>query len=217
VLARFGRTLPPSVNLVVREKGAARTVPLVKSLADPVFGGSVTEVAKDFTYRVDYGGHSTREFNVKVFEHPKRGADADLTFPTYTKQPPETHRRHAARERGRGHEARFHAPTQQAVASAKLIARDKAKTEIPLRVEPGKPGATLPPMAFAASQVYDLKLIDAEGRPNKTASPFVIDVQRTGRRSSSSRRRAGDIRPSALEEIAFDGTVFDDFGSPSSA
>src|ERR1035437_2598406 len=36
VLARFGRTLPASVNLVVREKGAVRTVPLVKSLADQI-------------------------------------------------------------------------------------------------------------------------------------------------------------------------------------
>ncbi len=215
VLARFGRTLPSTVTLVVREKGAARTVPLVKSLADPVFGGSVTEVANDFTYRVDYGGRSTREFNVKVFEHPKLvRADADLTFPTYTKQPPkhiDDTRRVSAVE---GTKLGFTLQLNKPIASAKLIARDKAKTEIPLRIEPGKPGASLPPMAFAASQVYDLKLVDAEGRANKVPAPFVIDVQPNRPPELKLASPRGDIRPSALEEIAFDGTVFDDFGAP---
>jgi hypothetical protein len=50
VLARFKGALPPLVSLVLRDSGAARrTIPLVKSLADPVFGGSVPEVASDFT------------------------------------------------------------------------------------------------------------------------------------------------------------------------
>jgi len=216
VLARFGHTLPPSVNLIVREKGAARTVPLVKSLADPIFGGSVPEVTNDFTYRVDYGGRTTREFNVKVFEHPKLvRADADLTFPTYTKLPEkhiEDTRRVSAVE---GTKLGFALVLNKPVASAKLIARDKAKTEIPLLVEAGKPAATLPPMAFTASQTYDVQLIDADGRANKPSPPFVIDVQPNRPPEIKLTTPRGDIRPSSLEEVAFDGTVFDDFGSPS--
>ncbi len=222
VLARFGSALPPSVTLVVREKNpasgasSARSIPLVKSLADPVFGGSVPEVATDFTYRVAYGGRSTREFTVKVFEHPKLvRADADLTFPAYTKLPPkhidDTRRVSAVEGTKLGFTLRLNKP----VASAKLIARDKAKTEIPLAVEAGKPGATLPATAFATSQVYDLKLIDADGRANKVAASFVIDVQPNRPPEIKLASPRGDVRPSALEEIAFDGTVFDDFGSPS--
>ena len=214
VLARFGRTLPASVNLVVREKSAVRTVPLVKSLADPVFGGSVPEVTSDLTYRVAYGGQTTREFTVKVFEHPKLvRADADLTFPDYTKLPPkhiEDTRRVSAVE---GTKLGFALQLNKPVASAKLVARDKARTEIPLRVEPAKPVATLPAMAFAASQVYDLKLVDADGRVNKAAAPFVIDVAPNRPPELRLATPRGDIRPSALEEVAFDGTVFDDFGA----
>ncbi len=215
VLARFKRTLPANVNLVVREKGQARTVSLVKSLADPVFGGSVPEVANDFTYRVDYGGRSTREFTVKVFEHPRLvRADADLTFPTYTKLPPkhiDDTRRVSAVE---GTKLGFTLQLNKPVASAKLVARDQAKTVIPLTVDPGKPNAALPARAFAASQIYDLQLVDTEGRANKTSAPFVIDVQPNRPPELRLASPRGDVRPSALEEIAFDGTVFDDFGAP---
>src|SRR5262249_7643754 len=68
VLARFGGSLPPNVSLVIRESGASqRVVPLIKSLADPVFGGSVPEVQSDLTYHLEYRGQSTREFKVTVF------------------------------------------------------------------------------------------------------------------------------------------------------
>ena len=178
VLARFGRTLPSNVNLVVREAGAARTIPLVKSLADPVFGGSVPEVASELFYKVEYGGRSTREFNVKVYEHPKLvRADADLTFPDYTKLPPkhiEATRRVSAVE---GTKVGFALQLNKPVASAKLVARDKAKTTINLRVDSTKPQATLPDFAPTANQVYDLQLVDADGRTNKVASSFAIDVQ----------------------------------------
>ena len=90
VLARFGGALPPNVSLVIRENGAAqRSITLVKSLADPVFGGSVTEVANDLTYHLQYRGEKTRDFKVTVFEHPKLvRSDVDLKFPGYTKLPP---------------------------------------------------------------------------------------------------------------------------------
>ena len=42
VLARFGGSLPAGVTMVVRTSGSApQSIALVKSLADPVFGGSV--------------------------------------------------------------------------------------------------------------------------------------------------------------------------------
>src|SRR6185369_12635048 len=67
---------------------------------------------------------------------------------------------------------------------------------------------------FAASQIYDLQLVDAEGRANKVSAPFVIDVQPNRPPELKLVSPRGDVRPSAIEEVAFDGTVFDDFGSP---
>lgn len=216
VLARFGGALPPNVSLVTRENGAApRSIPLVKSLADPVFGGSVPEVASDFIYHLEYRGQRTRDFKVTVFEHPRLvRSDVDLTFPDYTKFAPkhiEDTRRVSAVE---GTKIDFALQLNKPVKSAKLVARDGRKTEIPLTVSPDKAVATLPAFVPAKSQSYDLQLIDAEGRTNKLAAPFVIDVQPNRPPELRLASPRGDVRPSALEEVAFDGTVWDDFGTP---
>ena len=215
VLARFARTLPPAVALVVKEDGVApRTIPLVKSLADPVFGGSVTEVTKDFTYQLEYRGERTREFKVGVFEHPKLvRADADLVFPDYTKLPPkhiEDTRRISAVE---GTKLSFTLQLNKSVASAQLVARDGQKTVVPLTVVAGQPVATLNALTLVKTQTYDLRLVDGDGRANKVAAPFVIDVQPNRPPELRLASPRGDVRPSAIEEISFEGTVFDDFGS----
>ncbi|MBL9211292.1 MAG: hypothetical protein JNL92_12555 [Opitutaceae bacterium] len=214
VLARFGGALPPSVNLVVRQSGAAaRTIPLVKSLADPVFGGSVMEVDADFTYHLEYRGQKTKDFKVSVFEHPKLvRSDVGLTFPDYTKLPPkhiEDTRRVSAVE---GTKLDFALQLNKPVKSAKLVSRDREKQEIPLQVSADKAVATLPAFVPEKSRSYDLQLVDAEGRSNKVAAPFVIDVQPNRPPELRLASPRGDVRPSALEEVQFDGTVFDDFG-----
>jgi hypothetical protein len=216
VLARFGGALPPNVTLVARENGAAaRTIPLVKSLADPVFGGTVAEVANDFTYHLEYRGQRTRDFKVSVFEHPRLvRSDVDLKFPDYTKLAPkhiEDTRRVSAVE---GTKMDFALQLNKPVKSARLVARDAKKTEVPLVVSPDKAIASLADFVPPKSQSYDLQLVDAEGRTNKVAAPFVIDVQPNRPPELRLASPRGDVRPSALEEISFEGTVWDDFGAP---
>jgi len=215
VLARFTQTLPPTVGLVVGEKNSVpRTIPLVKSLADPVFGGSVPEVAGDFTYHLEYRGEKTREFKVSVFEHPRLvRADADLVFPDYTTLPPkhieETRRVSAVV----GTKLDYALQLNKPVASAQLVARDGKKTAIPLIITANKAVVTLTAFELVQSQTYDLKLVDADGRSNKVSASFVIDVQPNRPPELRLALPRGDVRPSALEEIAFEGTVFDDFGA----
>ncbi len=216
VLARFGGGVPATVDMIIRTSGEApHKVSLVKSLADPVFGGSVPEVKSDFTYHLEYRGSSTRDYKVKVFENPRlERADAELTFPAYTGQEPkriENTRRISAVE---GTRLDLSLQLNKPVASAKLVAHDAKKTAIPLQVMAGKAVASLPKFALAASQTYDLQLVDADGRANKTATPFVIDVQPNRPPELHVNSPRGDLRPSALEEVVFDGTVWDDFGSP---
>ncbi|MBL9199675.1 MAG: hypothetical protein JNL39_04170, partial [Opitutaceae bacterium] len=215
VLARFGGALPTGVTMVVRESGAApRTLPLVKSLGDPVFGGSIPEVAKEFSYHLEYRGEKTRDFKVTVFEHPKLvRSDVDLTYPDYTKLAPkhiEDTRRVSAVE---GTKIDFALQLNKPVKSAKLVARDAKKTEIPLAVSPDKAVATLAGFVPGKSLTYDLRLTDAEDRPNKIQSAFVIDVLPNRPPEIRLASPRGDVRPSAIEELAFEGTVLDDFGT----
>ncbi len=219
VLARFDGALPPSANLVVSESGSApRTIPLVKSLADPVFGGSIPEVSADFTYHIAYRGTKTKEFKITVYEHPKLiRADVALTFPEYTKLDPkrvEDTRRVSAVE---GTKLSFELQLNKPVKSAKLVSRESKgipRKEIPLAVSADNPQATLADFRPEKSGVYELQLVDAQGRANKVATPFNIDVQPNRPPELKLVSPRGDLRPSALEEIAFDGTVWDDFGSP---
>ncbi|MBL9190539.1 MAG: hypothetical protein JNK23_23880 [Opitutaceae bacterium] len=215
VLARFGGALPPNVSMVIRESGAApRAVTLVKSLGDPVFGASLPEVTKEFSYHLEYRGERTRDFKVTVFEHPKLvRSDVELAFPGYTKLAPkriEDTRRVSAVE---GTKMDFSLQLNKPVKSAKLVARDGKKTEIALTVSPDQAVATLRELSPAKSLTYDLQLIDTEGRANKVNSTFVIDVQPNRPPELRLASPRGDVRPSAIEEVAFEGTVWDDFGT----
>jgi hypothetical protein len=216
VLARFGGALPATVDLVVHpQAGIAQRIVLAKSLADPMFGGSVPEVASNLVYHVEYAGERTRDFHVTVFEYPRlERADADLTFPDYTGQPPkriEDTRRVSVVE---GTHLDLALQLNKPVAAARLVPRDKNGSAIPLTVETNRASATLKQFALttATGKAYELQLTDAEGRTNKAPIPFVFAVltNRTPELHLASPR--GDQRPSPIEEISFDGTVWDDFG-----
>src|SRR5882672_535367 len=145
VLARFGGALPAAVELVVGPSAdATRRIPLVKSLADPMFGGSVPEVSSNLVYHIEYAGQRTRDFKVTVFEHPRlERADAAMTFPDYTGERPkriEDTRRLSAVE---GSRVQLTLQLNKPVASARLVARDKERTAIPLSVETNRAVATL--------------------------------------------------------------------------
>ncbi|GAB1488373.1 hypothetical protein MASR2M8_08180 [Opitutaceae bacterium] len=216
VLAKFSNDLPAEVNLIARAAdGTERTVPLAKSLGDPIYGGSIRDVVIDFTYRLEYEGKRTEDFKVTVFEHPRlERADAQLVFPAYTSLPEkriEDTRRISAVE---GTQLSMELQLNKPVETAVLVARDEGKTELPLSVTAGKASVSLPAMTLAQTATYDLKLVDADGRANKTATPFVIEVvpNRTPELRVASPQ--GDTRPSSIEELGFGGTVWDDFGAP---
>ncbi|MEO6789050.1 MAG: hypothetical protein ABI318_23255, partial [Chthoniobacteraceae bacterium] len=89
VLAKFGASVPSEAVLVLSPVNApAKRIPLVKNLDDPVFGGGVPEVTGDLSYRVEFAGRATRDFHVKVFEHPRLDrADALVRYPEFAKLP----------------------------------------------------------------------------------------------------------------------------------
>ena len=72
VLAKFEGEVPAEAVLVVRPANEPeRRIPLTKNLDDPVFGTSLPDIKSELTYRVEYGGESTRDFKVTTFEFPR--------------------------------------------------------------------------------------------------------------------------------------------------
>jgi hypothetical protein len=214
VVARFAGALPTKVDLVIEPSGGTnRTVPLVKSLADPMFGGSVPEVGTNLVYHIEYAGERTRDFKVGVFEYPRlERADADIAFPEYTAQPArhikDTRRLSAVEGSLLGVNLHFNKP----VVSVRLVPKGHEENAISLILQTNGGAASLKSFPLEASQTYDLRLVDAEGRTNKVPAQFVFEalVNRPPEIKLASPR--GDVRPSALEEITFEGTVWDDFG-----
>lgn len=213
VLARFGGTPPPGAELVLVGAEGERRLPLVRSLSDPVFGGSVPEVATNFTYRVEYAGKRTRDFAVTVFEHPRlERADVDLTFPAYTGRAPrriEDTRRITAVE---GTEAALALRLNKPVAAATLVPRGTNLPALTLATPSNAPAATINPLRLVASATYELRLVDAEGRTNKLPAAFVVEALPNRAPELRLTSPRGDVRPSPIEEISFTGSVWDDFG-----
>lgn len=214
VMVRFTGTVPSTVELVTgNTPETERRQLLVRSLNDPVFGGSVPDVKEDFRYRVDYDGKRTLDFSVKVFEYPKlERSDVSLTYPAWTKLPEkrtEDTRRASAVE---GTRLRLDLQLNKPVAAAVLKPREKEAAEVPLAVDPQKAIATLTDFPLVASQVYELILTDSGQRVNKVPAVFTIEVLPNQPPTIKLTSPKGDQRPSALEEMLFTGTVSDDFG-----
>ena len=214
VMARFTETVPSTVELVMgNTPESEKRQMLVRSLQDPIFGGSVPDVKDDFRYRIDYDGKRTRDFTVMVFEYPGlERSDITLTYPGWTQLPEkrtEDTRRASAVE---GTKLRLDLQLNKPVAAAVLKPREKTGKEISLQVEPGKANATLTDFTLATSGVYELTLTDADQRVNKVPTIFTIDVLPNLPPAIKLASPKGDQRPSALEEMLFNGTVSDDFG-----
>jgi hypothetical protein len=214
VFVRFSGPLPPAVELVsASADGSTQHLALVKSLADPIFGGTISDVSTNFAYHIEHANQRTREYKVTVFEYPRlERADVDLTYPAYTAQPRkhiENTKRLSAVE---GSTLDLTLQLNKPVASASLVTRDKDHRVLTLQTETNRALATLNGFPLELSHSYDLQLVDFDGRTNKVPAQFVFDVL-TNRipefRLASPR---GDMRPSPIEEISFEGTVWDDFG-----
>ena len=214
VLARFGGSVPPDARMIVTPRtGTPQTIPLTRSLGDPVFGGTLPEVTDDFKYRVEAGSRKSEEFTVKVFEFPRlQRADADLEYPPYTrlanKRIDDTRRVSAVE----GTTLDLGLQLNKPVVSARLKPRGTTNGVLELSGSPSQASVALTNFVLVQSGTYDLELIDSDGRTNKTPAQFVFDVVVNRTPELKFIQPRGDQRPSALEELTFEGSVWDDFG-----
>ena len=219
ILARFTGPLPAQVTLLSRgtgndAKGAVaeeKKTPLVKSLEDPVFATTLSEVNADLVYKVAYTDHETREFKVSVFEYPRlERANVTVVSPTYTRFPekkiPDTRRVSAVE----GSQISWELLLNKPVRSAAFVTAQKS--EIPLQVSTNVARADLAPYLLLTNQTWELRLVDADGRTNKVASQFVLEALTNRRPEIKIASPRGDHRVSPLEEVAFNAETWDDFG-----
>ena len=218
ILARFEGGLPAEVSLVSRSllpdpKGspAERRTALVKSLDDPVFAATLTEVSSDLIYRVAYQGKQTRDFKVTVYEHPRlERANARVTPPSYTRLPekeiPDTRRVSTVE----GSRVAWELLLNKPVRSAVFVSRDLQ--EYPLVVSTNLARAEFAGYLLLTNQTWDLRLVDRDGRSNKVSAQFVMEALANRRPEIKIASPRGDQKASPIEEVTFQAENSDDFG-----
>ncbi len=211
ITARFGRNVPADVKLVTVISTGTNSMSLAKSLDDPLFGGTISSVKEDTLYYFEYGSEKSKEFKLRVFDYPElQRADANLTYPAYTKltskKIDDTRRITAVQGTTLDYVFQLNKP----VRSARLLAKDK--TSVALQSRTNQPNVLDFSVKLDSSKRYELELIDSDNRTNKVPADFAFDVTTNAVPSMKLASPRGDTRLSPLEEVVFEAEVADDFG-----
>ena len=210
IAARFGGEPPAEATLVlVSASGKTQRMPLERHLADPVFGASLSEVAEEGHYHVEYPGGKTPDYKITVFDYPSLvRADASLVFPSYTgltnKTIPDTRRISAVE----GTLLTYNLQLNKPVKRARLVNAEKS---LDLSLQ-SNAVAVLPSYLLTNTARFNLALEDADGRSNKFPTDFVLQALTNRRPEVKLVFPRGDQRVSRLEEIQLQGEAAGDFG-----
>ncbi len=212
ITATFRKKVPSEATLVVLPSdGGARRLPLARNLEDPVFGNSLASVEAETLYYVEYGEERTEQYRLEVFEYPALvRADASLDYPDYTALSDRVikdTRRISAVE---GTELVYRLWLNKPIVAGSLAGREGGL--VSLEADPMQSNVYLAQFSLAESDTYELNLQDAEGRTNKASVDFVIQVQPNRKAVLKLKSPAGDQRFSAVEEVEFEGEIWDDYG-----
>ncbi len=210
ISARFAGEPPAEAALVlVSASGKKQRITLERHLADPVFGASLSEVAEEGHYHVEYPGGNSPDYKITVFDYPSLlRADALLVFPAYTgltnKTIPDTRRISAVE----GTRLTYNLQLNKPVKSARLVSGDQS---LPLSLQ-SNAIAVLDSYLLTNSARFTLALEDTEGRASKFPADFVLHVLTNQRPEVKLVSPRGDQRVSRLEEMQLQGEASDDFG-----
>lgn len=211
VIARFGKTVPKQAFLVAADGPNELRVPMSRSLDDPLFGGTISDVQSDLMYHVEYRSRKSDSFRVTTFTFPELvRADALLEYPSYTQMPErriEDTRRVSVVE---GTRVTWSMNVNKPGISAELVPENDGDA-IPLQVDSTDPLRQLVSLDARETTTWNLVLTDADGRVNR--SPPRITVKVTPNRPAQLKLElARDARVSPLEEFLVKATVSDDYG-----
>ncbi len=212
VTATFGKKVPSEATLVLLPSDEpSRRIPLKRNLADPVFGTSLMSVNADTKYRIEYDDTETDDFELSVFDYPALAqSDAQLDYPDYTELPDRVikdTRRITALE---GTDLTYSLVLNKSIKEGRLVGRDGSVIE--LEADPGRANTYLANLELQESNRYALALEDADGRTNKVSADFVIRVKQNQLANLKLKSPVGDQRFSAVEEVEFEGEIWDDYG-----
>ncbi len=220
VLARFNKSFPPQVTLVVStSEGETSRLPMLKSLDDPVFGARVSAVSAPLNYHVEFAQAESDQFEVSVFDFPELvQADARLEFPNYTEMESRVIQDVRRVNAVEGTSAEFSFFVNKPVANAKLVPVAKGDAAaaqvdaIELFSDPKDPKKLIANIEFEKSRKFNLVLRDQDGRENRLPPRFVLNVLPNRPPELKLLAPRKDVQASPIEEVQLSASAWDDFG-----
>lgn len=212
ISARFDGPVPPDSQLVVTDQqGTSRSLPMDRSLSDPVFARALHELKESFSYRIEYLDTASPSFPVEVFQLPSLAqADAALDYPEYTgwtdREILDTRRLSAVEGTILTYRFSFNKPLKE----ASLVSSDG---EI-IRLEPANEIRTAfqTELTLQRSLRFALRSTDLQGRQNPFPEDIRIETVPNSRPELALVAPKGDQRVSPIEEVLLQGRAHDDFG-----
>jgi len=215
VLAKFLSDLPAEATLVyTTEDGNEHSLAMSRSLDDPLFGGRIPAVLEPLSYRVEFAGQATREFQVEVFEYPVMlQMDAHLVFPSYTDQEekfvPDVRRVSAVE----GTQLTLLCRVNKPLASAQFVEQtDVGEERIPLKQDAGDPLTYAVTFEVDRSREITLHLLDDDQRANQHPPKLKITMIANLPPDIKLATPTKDIEVSPIEEVDLAASAWDDFG-----
>ncbi len=211
VSARFEGMLPARPVLVRQlPDGTSDRFELKQRLEDPLFAVQLLDVQQPFRYRIEFEGQASDEFQIEVFEYPQMvQADAQLTYPEYTKQPVKqiaNTRRVSVVE---GTQVDWHLHLNKPVIRAWLEDEDGQTVQLsPDKANSQTFHANVIP---AKDRRWSVHLVDERQRTNQNSTDLFAQVL-VNRLPTIKAQVRGDREASPLEEVPVRATFWDDYG-----
>ncbi|MCF6313635.1 MAG: hypothetical protein L3J39_14405 [Verrucomicrobiales bacterium] len=182
-----------------------------QGLQDGEFSGLIASVDEDVSYRIEFEGGRSEEYQVTVYSHPElQRVDVEVTPPDYAglqKRELRDVRKLSVLE---GARLEFRLQVNKPVVAAELYGEDE--TLIPLL--PLKEDASIlqGSMLPTKSQRYRVHLVDADDRVNKQPPWVKVNVKKNEPPQIEWVFPKRDLVVSAVQELAVEARVWDDLG-----
>lgn len=203
--------LGDEIQLVcVDADGSQRRLPMQPTLEDPLLAAFVSSVQRPLRYQVVSTRYRSDVYCVEVFDDPALvRSDAQLQYPDYTGMLPKRIEDTIRVTAVEGSRLTWQFHLNKPVAQATLV--DADGQVISLAADDASPLQYQVEFDLDRSRRWQLRLVDRDGRPNKSPPELVARVLQ----NEPPRLKllaGGDVEVSPLEEFPVAVSVRDDFG-----
>ena len=171
----------------------------------------MSSIRFDASYFIEYDDIRTRDYQISVFDFPALlRADATIAFPEYAELPDTIIPDARSISFVEGSTVTIACFLNKQIKSARLLSDEEKSLELNSHNVPNNEYRIA--LTPKKSGRYRLELVDDQGRHNKYPPEFDLSVVPNQRPKLKLAFPAKDLRVSPLEEMALEGTAWDDFG-----